>query len=102
MSGCISIQHCPGWSFNAPLSDALMGGGPGVPTLYIRTLRRAAELVGGEEELARQLKVSRNHLTLWIRGAVSPPGDVFLGAAEIVNEHELQRLAAKQDPKRLN
>jgi transcriptional regulator with XRE-family HTH domain len=84
------------------LSDALIGGGPGVPTLYIRTLRRAAELVGGEEELARQLKVSRNHLTLWIRGAVSPPGDVFLGAAEIVNEHELQRLAAKQDPKRLN
>ena len=73
-----------------------------MPTLYVRTLKRAAELIGGEEQLARRLKVAPNHLTLWIRGAVSPPGDVFLGAAEIVNEHELQRLAAKQDPKRLN
>jgi DNA-binding transcriptional regulator YdaS (Cro superfamily) len=73
-----------------------------VPTLYIRTLRRAAELVGGEEELARRLEVSPNHLTLWIHGAVSPPGDVFLGAAEIVNEHELQQLAKASNPKRFN
>jgi transcriptional regulator with XRE-family HTH domain len=76
-------------------SDALTRGRASVPTLYIRTLKRAAELIGGEEELARRLKVAPNHLTLWIRGVVAPPGDIFLKAAEIVSEDELKQLAAK-------
>jgi DNA-binding transcriptional regulator YdaS (Cro superfamily) len=67
-----------------------------LPTLYIRTLKRAAELVGGEEPLARLLMVSPNHLALWIRGAASPPGDVFLRAAEIVTQHDLQQLSKPQ------
>jgi DNA-binding transcriptional regulator YdaS (Cro superfamily) len=66
--------------------------------VYIRTLKRAAEIVGGEEELARRLKVAPRHLTLWICGAVSPPGDVFLQAADIVTEQDLQQLATKQGP----
>jgi DNA-binding transcriptional regulator YdaS (Cro superfamily) len=61
-------------------------------TVYIRTLKRAAELAGGEEALARRLKVTPSHLELWIRGAVSPPGDVFLMAADIVSEHELKQI----------
>jgi transcriptional regulator with XRE-family HTH domain len=67
-----------------------------VPTVYIRTLKRAAEITGGHEALARQLKVTPSHLELWIRGLASPPGDVFLKAADIVTEHELQQLSAKQ------
>jgi hypothetical protein len=66
--------------------------------VYIRTLKRAAELIGDEETLARKLKVAPNHLTLWIRGVVSPPGDVFLKAADIVSEYEIQQLSAKSDP----
>lgn len=66
-----------------------------MPMVYIRTLKRAAELIGDEEALARKLNVTPNHLTLWIRGVVSPPGDVFLKAADIVSEHEMQQLSAK-------
>jgi DNA-binding transcriptional regulator YdaS (Cro superfamily) len=66
--------------------------------VYIRTLKRAAELVGGEEALARLLRVTPSHLELWIRGVVSPPGDVFLKAADIVNEHDLQQLQARRAP----
>jgi DNA-binding transcriptional regulator YdaS (Cro superfamily) len=64
-------------------------------TVYIRTLKRAAELIGGEEELARRLMVTPAHLALWIRGVLPPPGDVFLKAADIVAEHDLQQLQVK-------
>jgi DNA-binding transcriptional regulator YdaS (Cro superfamily) len=65
-----------------------------VPTVYIRTLRRAVEIVGSEEQLARRLHVVPSHLRLWIDGLASPPGDVFLWAADIVSEFELQQLRA--------
>jgi DNA-binding transcriptional regulator YdaS (Cro superfamily) len=61
----------------------------------IRTLERAAEIVGGEEALARHLNVTPSHLSLWIQGAVEPPSDVFLKAADIVCEHEVQQLSGK-------
>jgi DNA-binding transcriptional regulator YdaS (Cro superfamily) len=63
-----------------------------VPTVYVRTLKRAVEIMGGEEELARRLQVTPSHLELWISGLVSPPGDVFLKAADVVSEYELQRM----------
>jgi DNA-binding transcriptional regulator YdaS (Cro superfamily) len=63
--------------------------------LYVRTLQRAAELVGGEEALARRLKVTPSHLALWLRGIVSPPCDYFLKAADIVSEHEVRRLVSR-------
>lgn len=68
-----------------------------MPTVYIRTLQRAAELVGGEEALARRLKVTPSHLALWLHGTVSPPCDFFLKAADIVSEHEIQQLASRPD-----
>lgn len=64
-----------------------------LPTVHGQTLKRAAEIVGGEEALARRLQVSPNHLELWIRGLASPPDDVFLKAADIVGEHDLQQIA---------
>jgi DNA-binding transcriptional regulator YdaS (Cro superfamily) len=67
-----------------------------VPTVYTRTLTRAAEIVGGEDELARRLRVVPRRLSLWIRGVVAPPGDVFLIAADIVSEHGFQELSTKQ------
>jgi len=66
-----------------------------LPTVHARTLKRAAEITGGEEELARRLKVTPSHLELWIRGLESPPGDVFLKAVDIVTEHDLQQMTAK-------
>ena len=69
-----------------------------MPTVYIRTLKRAAELIGSEEALARHLNVVPSHVELWIRGVVSPPGDVFLRAADIVSEHDLQQLKEIRKP----
>ena len=69
-----------------------------MPTVYARTLRRAAELVGGEAELAAQLGVTKKELDLWIRNFVRPPSDVFLKAADIVGEHELRVLQEQQKP----
>jgi len=64
-----------------------------LPTVHARTLKRAAEIVGGEEALALRLQVIPHHLDLWIRGTLSPPDDVFLKAADIVGEHDLQQIA---------
>ena len=55
--------------------------------VHVRTLRRAAALVGGEQELALRLKVTPSHLVLWMAGAEMPPADVFLRAVDIVMDH---------------
>jgi len=65
-------------------------GGP-VPTVYARTLSRAAEILGGEEQLARHLKVTPSHLALWIRGIETPPTEFFLKAVDVIMEHENRR-----------
>jgi hypothetical protein len=58
-------------------------------------LKRAAELLGGEDALALQLRVTPSHLALWIAGVASPPGDIFLRAADIVSEYGLEQLKGK-------
>jgi hypothetical protein len=68
-----------------------------VPTLYARTLSRAAEVVGGEEQLALQLRVEQGRLAVWLAGRATPPGDVFLNAVDIVGEHNVQALRSKPD-----
>jgi hypothetical protein len=67
-----------------------------VPDVYTRTLIRAADIVGGELELALRLKVTPSHLHLWIRGMSTPPLDVFLSAVDIVvaNDQALRPGAA--------
>lgn len=63
--------------------------------LYVKTLQRAAEIVGGEQELALRLKVTPSHLALWLNGVEKPPGAIFLRAVDLVMEHELAKLAAR-------
>ena len=55
--------------------------------VHVRTLRRAAALVGGEQELALRIKVTPSHLVLWMAGVEVPPADVFLRAVDIVMDH---------------
>jgi len=45
-----------------------------------RTLRRARELVGSTEELARRLGESPLKVQQWIEGRAIPPDEVFLKA----------------------
>lgn len=56
--------------------------------VHARTLRRAADIVGGERQLALRLKVNPSHLSIWLRGLCEPPADVFLGAVDLVTEND--------------
>jgi DNA-binding transcriptional regulator YiaG len=59
--------------------------------LYLRTLRRAAELIGDQEALARRLNVTPSHLALWIQGVEKPPTYVFLRAVDLVSERQFPK-----------
>lgn len=54
--------------------------------LHARLLQRAADKLGGMEELARFLQVPETRLRIWMRGLISPPGDVFLKLVDLVEE----------------
>ena len=58
-----------------------------MPDVYARTLRRAADIVGGVDELAARLKVSREDLVYWMQGTKRAPATIFLQAVDIVLEH---------------
>jgi DNA-binding transcriptional regulator YdaS (Cro superfamily) len=71
-----------------------------MPDVYIRTLSRAAEIVGGAQELAFRLKVTPSHLSLWMGGLEQCPASVFLRAVDLVLEREIamQRNAVAPAP----
>jgi hypothetical protein len=69
-----------------------------VPTVWARTLRRAAELVGGELTLATKLNVRPSDLTVWLNAQAKPPPEVFLKAVDIIGAHDLQQLAKREKP----
>jgi len=60
-----------------------------VPNVYARTIKRAAEIVGGEVALAKRLSVSPDKIAHWIEGRETPHTSVFLKAVDIISEHKL-------------
>lgn len=61
--------------------------------MQFHTLEYAATLVGGEDELALRLGVTRRDLDLWIAGVVPPPVKIFLKAVDIVTDAAMARLS---------
>ena len=55
-----------------------------VDKVYGRTLQKAAELSGGQKQLARMLHVPLAELEKWIAGMDTPPMSVFLKAIDFV------------------
>lgn len=51
---------------------------------YAKTLRQAAEVAGGEAELAAALNVPREALRRWLEGAEPPPDEVQMAALELI------------------
>lgn len=49
-------------------------------------LERAAEILGGADQLAAYLGVSLAHLRIWMRGMFAPPADVFLKLVDLLSE----------------
>lgn len=53
-------------------------------SIYRRTLQKAADLMGGREELARELEVRGDDLAAWLAGKAPVPRAVFLTAVDLV------------------
>jgi len=61
-------------------------------------LRRAAEILGGEEKLALRLKVTPSHLSIWLAGIDAPPTQVFFEAVDLITEHDVSSMSTRQPP----
>ena len=61
--------------------------------VYVRTLQRAVEIAGGQQQLAARLHVTPGQVTVWLTRAEEPPTDIFLAAVDIILEHEKALLA---------
>ena len=66
------------------------------PSVYARTLQKAAELLGSERALARYLNVPMPDVFVWMRpGALPPPEAIFLKAVDLVlndlSDHDAER-----------
>ena len=55
-------------------------------SIYVRTLWRALEILGGEDKLARHLRVPATDLREWLTGMDMPPMAYFLMAVDVVEE----------------
>ena len=67
-------------------------------SVYMRTLARAAEVIGGFEALAAYLDVRPIYLHAWMNGTLETPTDVFLKVVDLLMcEHFA--LADKQRPR---
>jgi hypothetical protein len=69
-----------------------------VADVRARTLRKAADIVGGRDALRGRLHVSALVLALWMSGVESPPTDAFLKAVDIVEEAKLASVKTRLTP----
>jgi len=53
-------------------------------TPQVRTLHRAAEILGSEQRLASSLGVALSQLAEWLRGECDVPAKAFFAALDIV------------------
>lgn len=53
-------------------------------SVYSRAVRKAAELLGGRDALARQLQVGRADIDKWIADQAKPPREVFLRVVDVI------------------
>ena len=66
-----------------------------MPTVYLRTLRRAAEIAGGVEQLGAQLGVRGDDLAYWLQGAKPVPQEIFLQAVDIVVADDVKEMSGR-------
>jgi len=55
-------------------------------SVYSRAVRKAAEMAGSREELARMLHVEPADIEKWILGERKPPREVFLRVVDFLIE----------------
>jgi hypothetical protein len=64
-------------------------GGPVLQDIHQRALRRAAEIIGGNEELRLHLGVSEGEFAGWA-GKRDLPREIFLRLVDIITEEEVR------------
>jgi DNA-binding transcriptional regulator YdaS (Cro superfamily) len=69
-----------------------------MPTVHARTLRRAAQIVGGAKELAAQLGVASDDLVYWLDGTKRVPQEIFLKAVDIVVAYDVKEISSVNTP----
>ena len=55
-------------------------------SVYSRAVRKAAEMLGGREKLARTLQVPVAEIEKWILGERKPPRELFLRVVDLLIE----------------
>lgn len=53
-----------------------------------QAVRKAAEISGGPQKLARRLRVPMDALLRWMNGRESPPNTAFLQCVDLILENE--------------
>jgi len=71
-----------------------------VDPVYSKTFIKAAELLGGEKALARELRAPVADLDKWIAGSAKPPLSVFLRVIDLVLDETAPQggLSESSDP----
>lgn len=67
-------------------------------SVYSRAVRKAAEMIGGREELARTLQVPPAEVEKWILGEKKPPREVFLRVVDLLIEDSAGSDASGEPP----
>lgn len=68
------------------------------PTVYRRTLARAVEIAGSEENLARFLACTPKEILKWASGESNPPMPIFLAMVDVVAANALTPTALENLP----
>jgi hypothetical protein len=66
-----------------------------MPTVYVRAMRRAAQILGGLEALAAHLGAAADDVACWLDGSKRVPDDVFLRVVDIVSAHEIAEISGR-------
>ena len=66
--------------------------------IHSQALRRAAELLGGTQELCAYLQVPAEEMRSWIDGREGPPAGIFLRVVDLIVEDSASRQAPSAPP----
>jgi len=73
---------------------------PAIDAPYLRMLRKAVDISGGEIRLAEELDVPLEHLQTWLAGEIVPPVDIYIAALALVEREGEKWKAANSTSRR--
>ena len=84
MSGASAALHHRGMEEFAVSEDGCPTAPSPAVTVHTRVLHRACQVLGGVDQLAEHLRVSKTMLRRWLEGEDVPPSVVFLKAVDLI------------------